>query len=104
MAIGRRKEKQEELFIAADQIPKTPAQSVYSKLNEALKECRFDEYVEGLCAPFYKTGGRPGIAPRVYFRMIVIGYFEGLDSQGAITWRCHEKLCLRDFLCIGLPY
>ena len=102
MALGRRKERQSELFIAADQIPKTPGHPFYGKLNEVLAESGFDRFVEELCAPYYKEGGRPGIAPGVYFRMVFIGYFEGLDSQRAIAWRCQDSLCLREFLGIGL--
>lgn len=54
--------------------------------------------VEELCEPFYKKGGRPGIPPGVYFRMIFIGTFEGIDSQRGIAWRCADSLALRDFL------
>ena len=102
MALGKRKTKQQELFIASNQIPKTPAHPFYSKLNQVFDECGFDAYVEELCAPFYKNFGRPGIAPGIYFRMIFIGYFEGLNSQRGIAWRCHDSLCLREFLGISL--
>ena len=102
MALGKRKTKQQELFIASNQIPKTPAHPFYSKLNQAFDECGFDAYVEELCAPLYKNFGRPGIAPGIYFRMIFIGYFEGLNSQRGIAWRCHDSLCLREFLGISL--
>ena len=102
MSIGRRKQKQQEFFIAADQIPKTPAHPFYSKVNQVFDECGFDGFVEDLCEPYYKEGGRPGIAPGVYFRMVLIGYFEGLDSQRGIAWRCHDSLCLREFLGLGL--
>ena len=102
MALGKRKTKQQELFIASNQIPKTPAHPFYSKLNQVFDECGFDAYVEELCASFYKNFGRPGIAPGIYFRMIFIGYFEGLNSQRGIAWRCHDSLCLREFLGISL--
>ena len=102
MAIGKRKSRQEELFIAANEIPKTPAHPFYSKLNDVFAQCGFDEFVEDLCEEYYKEGGRPGIPPGVYFRMVFIGYFEGLDSQRAIAWRCHDSLCLREFLGMGL--
>jgi hypothetical protein len=90
------------VFIASNKFPKTPAHPSYSKFNPVFDECGFDSYVEELCAPFYKDFGRPGIAPGVYFRMIFFGYFEGLSSQRGIAWRCHDCLCLREFLDISL--
>src|SRR5262249_38279060 len=54
---------------------------------------------EDLCRPYYADGvGRPGIPPGTYFRMLLVGYFEGLDSQRAIAWRCSDSRSLRDFL------
>ncbi|MGA3180646.1 MAG: transposase, partial [Verrucomicrobiota bacterium] len=50
----------------------------------------------------YKEGGRPSIPPGVYFRMLFIGYFEGLDSPRGIAWRCADSLGLRSFLDVGL--
>jgi transposase len=79
-----------------------PGHPFYSKLNAVLAETGFDEFVEKLCAPYYKDGGRPGIPPGVYFRMLFIGYFEGLDSQRGIAWRCADSLALRTFLGIAL--
>src|SRR5262245_54100380 len=98
MALGKRKPKQDELFIPTAQVARGPGHPVYSKLNEVLSEAGFDEFVEKLCAPYYKEGGRPGIPPGVYFRMLFIGYFEGLDSQRGIAWRCADSLALRTFL------
>ncbi len=63
-----------------------------------LAEAAFDPFVEKLCAPYYKEGGRPSIPPGVYFRMVLVGYFEGLDSQRGIAWRCADSLALRAFL------
>jgi len=77
--------------------PLAPA-SVYTKLNAVLGDAGFDEFVEDLCSTYYKEGGRPGIPPGVYFRMLLIGYFEGLDSQRGIAWRCADSLALRTFL------
>ena len=102
MALGRRKGKQTELFIATAQLVKGPGHPFYAKLNEVLAGAGFDEFVERLCAPYYKNGGRPSIAPGVYFRMIFIGYFEGLDSQRGIAWRCADSLALRAFLGVAL--
>lgn len=102
MALGKRRTKQEEMFIPAVQLASGPGHPFYAKLNEVLAEAGFDEFVEKLCAPYYKDGGRPGIPPGVYFRMLLIGYFEGLDSQRGIAWRCADSLGLRSFLGIGL--
>jgi transposase len=101
MAIGRRKEKQSELFIPAVKLATGSGHPFYAKLNEVLAKAGFDEFVEKKCAPYYKEGGRPGIPPGVYFRMLFIGYFEGLDSQRGIAWRCADSLALRAFL--GVP-
>jgi transposase len=102
MALGRRKLKQDEMFIPRAEVVSGPGHPFYAKLNEVLAEAGFDEFVEQLCAPYYKEGGRPGIAPGVYFRMVLIGYFEGLDSQRGIAWRCADSLGLRAFLGISI--
>ena len=96
--MGRRSDKQEELFIPATQISKGSGHPFYSRLDGFLREAGFDPMVEELCEPHYKEGGRPGIPPGVYFRMIFIGYFEGISSQRGIAWRCADSLALRDFL------
>jgi transposase len=98
MALGKRTAKQSEMFIATAALPKTPAHPFYSRLNTVLAESQFDPFVEDLCEPFYKQGGRPGIPPGVYFRMLFIGYFEGIDSQRGIAWRCADSRSLREFL------
>ena len=98
MALGKRKPKQDELFIPRAHLATGPAHPFYSKLNEVLAKAGFDEFVEKLCARYYKDGGRPSIPPGVYFRMLFIGYFEGLDSQRGIAWRCADSLALRTFL------
>lgn len=102
MAIGRRTPKQDEMFIPTAQVATGPGHPFYTKLNAVLAEAAFDEFVEKLCAPHYKKGGRPSIPPGVYFRMLFIGYFEGLDSQRGIAWRCADSLGLRSFLGIRL--
>ncbi len=102
MALGKHKPKQDELFIATAQLATGPGHPFYAKLNAVLAEAGFDEFVERLCAPHYKKGGRPGIPPGVYFRMLFIGYFEGLDSQRGIAWRCADSLALRTFLGLAL--
>jgi len=102
MAIGKRKSKQDELFLPAAKIVSGPGHPFYTKLNQVLAEAGFDDFLEKLCTPYYKEGGRPGILPGVYFRMVLIGYFEGLDSQRGIAWRCADSLGLRAFLGVGL--
>ena len=98
MALGTRKPKQDELFIPTAKLATGPGHPFYAKLNAVLADAGFDEFVEPLCAPYYKEGGRPGIPPGVYFRMLLIGYFEGLDRQRGIAWRCADSLALRTFL------
>jgi len=102
MALGRRKLRQPELFIPTTQLAQGPGHPFYSKLNAVLAEAGFEAFVEQLCAPYYKEGGRPGLPPGTYFRMLFIGYFEGLDSQRGIAWRCADSLALRSFLGLAL--
>ena len=100
MAMGKRKtEKQEPLFIVAADLPRTPAHPFYRKLNEILAQSGFDPFVEGLCQQFYAdTLGRPSLAPGHYFRLLLLGYFEGIDSERGIAWRCGDSLSLRSFV------
>src|SRR6516165_940471 len=99
MAMGRRKSKQQPLWLTTSQLPPPPAHPFYQKLNELLEEAQFDRYVEDLCQPYYaEVVGRPSIPPGVYFRMLFVGYFEGLSSQRSIAWRCSDSRSLRDFL------
>jgi len=102
MALGKRTAKQTELFVPVAQLPKSPAHPFYSKLNGLLAESAFDPFVEELCEPYYKEGGRPSIPPGTYFRMLFIGYFEGIDSQRGIAWRCADSRALREFLGAAL--
>lgn len=99
MALGKwRNEKQQELFIPATSLPRSPGHPFYQALNDLLAEAGFDAYVEDLCEPHYKEGGRPGVPPGVFFGMLFIGYFEDIDSQRGIAWRCSDSLSLRSFL------
>ena len=98
MALGRRKREQQEAWIATS-VPKSPGHVFYQKLNRELADAEFDEFVEQLCEPYYADNvGRPGLPPGVYFRMVFIGYFEGLDSQRGIAWRCADSLSMKEFL------
>ena len=105
MAMGTRKqqERQEDLWIAAAELPRTAGHPFYERLNELLEETGFDSFVEGRCRRFYAAKmGRPSLAPGVYFRLLLIGYFEGLDSERGIGWRAADSLGLRRFLRVGL--
>ena len=93
---------QGELWIESGQIARSPGHPFYARLNQVLHAEGFDRQAEALCAPHYKDGGRPALPPGVYFRMLLAGYFEGLDSQRAIAWRCADSLALREFLGITL--
>jgi transposase len=103
MALGRRGgERQEELWIPTANVARGPGHPFYDKLNELLAEVGFDRWVEERCRAFYAAQGRPGIPPGVYFRMLLIGYFEGLESQRGIAWRCADSNSLKGFLGFGL--
>jgi len=100
MAMGRRKkERQQALFIPAADLPRSVAHPFYAKLNEVLAGWKFDPFVEDLCARFYAEKlGRPSLAPGKYFRLLLVGYFEGIDSERGIAWRCADSLSLRSFV------
>ena len=106
MAMGtrRQRERQEELWIASNAIVETPAHAFYEQLNRVLNQHQFDVRVEQLCRKYYKESryGRPSVAPGVYFRCLLIGFFEGLESERGIAWRVADSLSLRKFLGYGL--
>jgi transposase len=104
MAMGKRKQRQESLFIMADDLPQSDGHPFYRQLNALLAEADFDGWIERRCAGFYEqeeTRGQPSIPPGIYFRMLLVGYFEDLSSQRGIAWRCGDSLSLRAFL--GIP-
>jgi transposase len=102
MALGKRKHEQQTAWVATTELPKSPGHPFYKKLNALLAEGGFDQWLETLCAPHYAAKmGRESIPPGVYFRMILIGYFEGISSQRGIAWRCHDSRSLAEFL--GVP-
>ena len=99
MALGRRNGEQQDQWVSTCDLPQSPGHPFYVKLNGLLDEAGFDRFVEDLCRPYYaKRLGRPGIPPGVYFRMLFIGYLEGLSSQRGIAWRCNDSRSLRSFL------
>lgn len=102
MALGKRRTEEQELWVATTELPRSPGHPFYRKLNELLAEDGFDAWLEAECVPYYHaTQGRPGIPPGVYFRMILVGYFEGLASQRGIAWRCCDSRSLAEFLGYG---
>ena len=107
MGMGKRKPAQETLFIAHDDLPRSAGHPFYVTLNQLLDEAGFDRWLEKRCAQYYaqeEKRGQPSIPPGVYFRMLLVGYFEGIDSQRGIAWRCGDSLSLRNFLGITLGY
>lgn len=101
----RRKQRQQGLWIATSDLESTPRNRFYEALNQVLAEGDFDRVTEDACAPHYQpenTPGRPSIPPGVYFRMLLIGYFEGIESERGICWRCSDSLSLRAFLGLSL--
>ena len=106
MAMGRRKtNRQDALFITADNLPKSQGHPFYQALNRLLADAGFDRWIEQRCLPYYEqveTRGQRSIPPGVYFRMLLVGYFEGIDSQRGIAWRCADSLSLRQFLGLAL--
>ena len=102
MALGRRRGKQGSLWIAEKDLPRSAGHPFYVALERVLVAGDFDRFVEDLCAEHYATRqGRPSIPPGVYFRMLFVGYFEGMTSQRGIAWRCQDSLSIRDFLGLG---
>src|SRR5450759_1700994 len=103
MAMGKRKPKQEPLFFSAQEIPKAASHPFYAKVNEILERNKIDKRLEHLCKRFYKpVMGRPSMVPGVYFRMLLLGYFEGIDSERGIAWRVADSFSLREFLGFSL--
>ena len=100
MAMGTRaRERQESFWIATAELPRTPGHPFYERLNQIFEAHGFDRFVEKRCDKFYaQTMGRPSLPPAVYFRLLLIGYFEGIDSERGIAWRVADSMALRRFL------
>src|SRR5919205_1215244 len=102
MALGRQRARQAEMLVTWAELPRSPGHVFYDKLQSVLIASGFDGFVEGICAPFYVPGrGRPSLPPGRYFRMLLVGYFEGIDSERGLEWRCADSLSLREFLRLG---
>src|SRR5271167_2119605 len=99
MAMGTRQSEQESLWVATAKLPKSPGHPFYTRLNALLDAAGFDRFVEEQCAKFYApVMGRPSLAPGRYFRLLLVGYFEGIDSERGIAWRASDSLAIRSFL------
>jgi len=102
MGTRKKRERQEPLWYGSE-LPTAPGHPFYNRLNEVLDQVGFDRFCEDACAGFYHARlGRPSLAPGLYFRIMMIGFFEGLDSERGIAWRLADSLTLRQFLSIGL--
>jgi len=99
MALGRQNETQDELMVGWAEMPRSPGHVFYDRLQEVLTTAEFDGFVEAQCAASYASRrGRPSLPPGRYFRMHLVGYFEGIDSERGLEWRCSDSLSLREFL------
>jgi transposase len=105
MAMGtrRRRQRQERLWISHQELAKGPGHPFYKRVNELLEKERFDEFAEKECAGFYaENNGRPSLTPGIYFRLLLVGYFEGIDSERGIAWRAADSFGLRQFLGMAI--
>ena len=102
MALGRQRERQTDMLVSWAETPRSPGHVFYDKLQAVLVASGFDGFVETQCAKEYAPRrGRPSLPPGRYFRMLLIGYFEGIDSERGLEWRCADSLSLREFLRLG---
>src|SRR5437867_2125140 len=103
MAMGKRTSEQTPMWVAATELPVSPSHPFYARLNAILDEAGFDRFAEEQCQQFYApVMGRPGLPPGRYFRLLLVGYFEGLDSERGIAWRAADSLAVRSFVGRGL--
>jgi transposase len=102
MALGRQTERQVDLLLSWSELPRSQGHPFYDRLQEILRGAGFDGHVEALCQAYYSSTarGRRSLPPGRYFRMLLVGYFEGLDSERGIEWRCADSLSLREFLLL----
>src|SRR3712207_5946688 len=102
MALGRQSERQTELIVGWAELPRSPGHIFYDRLQAVLIEAGFDGFAETQGAPYYaRKRGRPSLPPGRSFRMHLVGYFEGIDSERGLEWRCADSLSLREFLRLG---
>ena len=102
MALGRQGGRPSDLMVGWAELPRSPGHAFYDRLQAVLIEAGFDGFAEGRCAPYYASKrGRPSLPPGRYFRMHLVGHFEGIDSERGLEWRCSDSLSLREFLRLG---
>src|SRR5438445_435677 len=105
MAMGKRKSQQAPIWIPTTDLPVAPGHPFYVRLNAILDDAGFDRFAEEQCQPFYApVMGRPGLPPGRYLRLLLVGYFEGLDSERGIAWRAADSLAVRSFVGLGLDH
>ena len=99
MAMGQQKDRQGDLMVGWSEMLRSPGHVFYDRLQSVLVEADFDAFVEATCKPYYAARmAAPSVPPGRYFRMHLVGYFEGIDSEGGLEWRCSDSLSLREFL------
>src|SRR2546422_5664590 len=103
MAMGKRRREQAPMWVAATDLPASPGHPFYTKLNAILDDAGFDRFAEEECRQFYApVMGRPSLPPGQYFRLLLVGYFEGIDSERGIAWRAADSLAVRSFVRLAL--
>ena len=104
MAMGRQKDGQGDLMVSWSEMPRSPGHVFYDRLQSVLIEGGFDAFAEASCRPYYAARmGAPSVPPGRYFRMHLVGYFEGIDSERGLEWRCSDSLSLRGVPATGEP-
>ena len=101
MALGRQGERQADLMIGWAELPRSPGHAFYDRLQAVLVEAGFDRFAEARARPTTREAGPAVAAAGRYFRMHLVGYFEGIDSERGLEWRCSDSLSLREFLRLG---
>jgi transposase len=103
MSLGRQKDRQSDLLLAWRELPRSAGHPFYDQLQDVLKTAGFDRLVADLCKRYYSSSarGRSSLPPGRYFRLLLVGYFEGLDSERGIEWRCADSSSLREFLLLS---
>jgi transposase len=103
MSMGTRKPEQPPIWVATSDLPSSPGHPFYARLNAILETEGFDRFAEDECRRFYApVMGRPSLEPGRYFRLLLVGYFEGLDAERGIAWRAADSLAVRQFVRLGI--
>ena len=103
MTMGQQKDRQGDLMVGWAEMPRSPGHVFYDRLQSVLIEGGFDGFAEAACRSYYAARlGAPSVPPGRYFRMHLVGYFEGIDSERGLEWRCSDSLSLREFLLLEM--